>query len=275
MDDENKLGYKLTFKIDKIRKVKMKLVSVLSELPIVGIQEGKVIGITSKVFVSTETRRVKYLIFNVIQHMNVPTAIDFESVRGLGNDYIVVMTANEIKPSSDKSIDLDSTVDLIGTSVLMDLGNKIGKVVDFEINEKTGEISKIILDTDDSFTAQQIISFSEHFIIVTDTPECYQVMDDKKQVVYASPGQCDVVSKEVDSVKEETSVQDDDGDGDDDVPIVLDQKILDVLTGQITVNKTISEDGKFSIGSGVTLTQKMIEDANRQGVLGDLVMNVE
>ncbi|WP_332406690.1 hypothetical protein [Pseudolactococcus laudensis] len=41
----------------------MKLVSVLNELPIVGIQEGKVIGITSKVFVSTETRRVKYLIF--------------------------------------------------------------------------------------------------------------------------------------------------------------------------------------------------------------------
>lgn len=243
----------------------MKLVSVINELPIVGIQEGKVIGITSKVFVSTETRRVKYLIFNMIQHMNVPTAIDFEAVRGLGNDYIVVLTANEIKPFSDKSIHLDNTVDIIGTPVLMDLGNKVGKIVDFEINEKTGEISKIILDSDDSFTGQQIISLSEHFIIVTDMPECYQVTGDKKDMIFSSPQECVVEPKEGASA---------DVDKTDDT-LVLDQKILDLLTGQVTVSQTTSEDGKFSIESGVTLTQQMIEEANQQGVLGDLVMNVE
>ncbi|GHU42488.1 hypothetical protein FACS1894193_07920 [Bacilli bacterium] len=239
----------------------MKLVSVLNELPIVGIQEGKVIGITSKVVVSMETRCVKYLIFNMIQHTNVPTAIDFEAVRGLGNDYIVVLTANEIKPFSDKSIHLERTVDLIGTPVLMDLGNKVGKVIDFEINEKTGEISKIILDSDNSFTGQQIISLSEHFIIVTEIPECYQITGDQKDIVFSSPQECVGDSEESASAETEK--------------IVLDQKILELLTGQVTAKKTASKDGNFSINSGVMLTPEMIEAANQQGVLGDLVMNVK
>ncbi|GAB2022286.1 hypothetical protein RyT2_13600 [Pseudolactococcus yaeyamensis] len=277
----------------------MKLVSVLNELPIVGIQEGEVLGVISKVFVSKETKRVKYLISNTVKQANIPTAIDFKAVRGLGEDYAVILKASELKTFSDESIVLDDTVDIIGTTVLVDSGDKIGNVTDFEIDEKTGAISKAILDTEKTFVGSQIISLSEHFVIVTENLEGYQEIDDTEEVQTPDSEKDTVVEeKKTDTIESEQVAQEiptevipevtedaaeeaiepdilaESSTEPDKEDIELDQAMVKFLVGKMTVAKTVSEDGSFSIEAGVPLTEKVIEAASQNGILTDLVMNV-
>jgi len=90
----------------------MKLSSTITQLPIFGMNEGAQLAICANLYVNRKTKKVEYL--SVLKNADdvFPGIIAFDDVKGIGNNFIVVMSENSIK-KLPKGINLSKTMCLV------------------------------------------------------------------------------------------------------------------------------------------------------------------
>lgn len=221
----------------------MKSASTIANLSIVGIREGEQIAVVKSLLVNRTAKKVEYLSVGQDAAGTFAALISFRDIVGIGNDYIVIKSADDIKKAfGDKSLAAveEECLIPIGIRVLSSAGDILGSVADYVVDEKTGRIIKLLLDNDQEIDGAKILTLSAKFVMAdaggaADAPE-------------------DAGDGEVDSGLDDGSVA--------------------YLLGKTVNADIISEDGEFSITKGTVLTRELIARAEKHGALLQLTMEV-
>lgn len=220
----------------------MKTASTVKQLPIVSVAEGEEIAAVRSLLVNRKSKKIQYLDVGLNGKGIVPTVLPFEDIIGIGADYIIIKAVSNIsRTSDDKSLaaSLEDCLLLEGRTVLSSTGDILGTVSDYEIDETSGEIEKLLLENGEEVVGNTIVTLSAQFILADITGNTRGV-----------PGTVEEIASQ------------------------LDEGSLAYLEGK-TVSSTIrSEDGTFSIEEGTVLTVELISEAERHGLLLELTMQV-
>ncbi|MDR1801938.1 MAG: hypothetical protein LBQ95_08905 [Lachnospiraceae bacterium] len=228
----------------------MKAASVIAKLPIVSINEGDQIALVKDLLVGRKSKKVEYL--SVVQGKSsvVPRVIAFSELLGIGKEFIITQTEDNIKVSADVISEGEEFIHLTGTTVISAMGDYAGIIKDWELDEKTGFVSKIILDNASEIENEKLLSLSQKFILAN-----LDGMD--------IPTASESTTAETPAANEAAEDTEE-----------LDQGTISYLLGK-TVNADVSSaDGAFNVTAGTTLTESLVRDAQRHGALIDLTMNV-
>lgn len=162
----------------------MKLASIVAKLPIVSINEGDQVAIVKNLFINRKTKKVEYLSVVKSAEDAIPGILCFKDIRGIGNDYIVIPSIGDVKKiqSDDKLVlAMEDCISLGGRTVLSSSGDVFGEIKDYEINKKTGEITKLLLADDQEIEGDTLLTLSPKFIVVSvpgDEDETATSLDD-------------------------------------------------------------------------------------------------
>jgi uncharacterized protein YrrD len=213
----------------------MKTASTVVKLPVVGIKEGEQIAFVKNLLVNPKSKKVEYLSVEHAGTAIIPSLISFKDILGIGQDYIVVQSAECIKKVYDSKpliAAAEESLMLLGTQVLNFAGDILDAVSDYGIDEKTGSIEKLFLQNAQEIDGASLVTLSAKFAVV----------DTEKSV-----------SSAANTLDEAT------------IAYLLDKKVK---------SEVKSEDGSFVIQKDTVLTQELIEQAEQQGVLLQLTMEV-
>ncbi|MFZ5975187.1 MAG: PRC-barrel domain-containing protein [Bacillota bacterium] len=218
----------------------MNSASTVSKLSIVSINEGEQVAVVKSLLVNRISKQVEYL--SVVHSVSdaLPALLSFKDITGIGKDYIVIKSADDIKKANDdKSLAAvaDECLLLTGISVLSSSGNIIGTITDYMIDEKSGKIEKLLLNDGQEVDGRTLLTLSAKFVLV--------------------------------DVDGET-----DDDADTEVETGLDEGSIAFLLGKTMNTDITSEDGAFSITKGTVLTQELIDKAAKHDVLLQMTMGV-
>ncbi|MBS7576275.1 MULTISPECIES: PRC-barrel domain-containing protein [unclassified Enterococcus] len=152
----------------------MTLISELKELPVLSIKEAEIISKISNVYIDKTTKTIAYLVFDRINQKSIPNAINYELISEIGDHFIMILNKSDIEQFiHKKSLNLEEMVEPFDSTVILDKGHEIGRVIDLEFSVESGEMTKLILDTNKTFTSKQILAISDQHIIVTNHPKEY------------------------------------------------------------------------------------------------------
>jgi len=223
----------------------MKLASIVVKLPIVSVNEGEKIAVVNNLFVSRKSKKVEYLGVAKSEEEVIPSVVSFNEVEGIGDDYIIVPSLNSIKKISSTDrfiIVLEDCFSLLDRKVLSLSGNILGRILDYSINEQTGAIENIILDSGQEIYGSAIVTLSPKFIMVNADAK----PGENIEIVEMSP--LPSSSLDVDSIS--------------------------YLVGKTVTEDVVSRDGAFIIKTGTVLTQELVIEAEANDVLVGLAMAV-
>lgn len=216
----------------------MKKLSEILELPVMEILNGKVAGRVKDVILHPDTKEVCLVMdegvfsdFHILQK---------EGTVGIGSDFITIKTSQAIKSTKESpefAKILTEYYSIQGLLVITSGGDIVSKIVDFTINEQNWQIVDIILEDDNVFQKNQLLSISEKYVFVQ-------------------------TEETVEEVQEETAENEE-----------LDEEAY--LIGMTVQADVTSEDGLFTISTGTMLTKKIIDEAKEQGILAELIMAAE
>ncbi len=218
----------------------MKSSSFISKLPIVSVNEGEQIKTIQSLVVSRASKKVEHFTVNGGSGSIVPLMLAFKDVIGIGNDYVVVQSADTIKKLYDNNEFIaaaEEGVVLIGASVMTTAGEFLEKVADYVVDEKTGVIATLTLCNDQEIAGDKLVSISAKFIVV--------------ELSGAAP---EAPAEEAPKAE-------------------LDENIA-FLAGKVVNSEVASGDGKFTIKAGTVLTEKLIAEAEKRDMLLQLTMAV-
>ncbi|MGI6174849.1 MAG: hypothetical protein ACOYJC_01540 [Christensenellales bacterium] len=213
----------------------MKTASTVVKLPVVGVKEGEQIAFVKNLLVSSTSKKVEYLSVEHEDNTIIPSLISFKDILGIGQDYIVVQSAECIKKVYDSKpliAAAEESLLLLGTQVLNFTGDILDTISDYAIDEKTGRIEKLFLQNAQEINGASLITLSAKFAMV-DTDKNANSADN-----------------------------------------TLDESTITYLLDKRVKSDVKSEDGSFVIAKDTVLTQDLIQQAEQQGVLLQLTMEV-
>lgn len=219
--------------------------------------------------------------------------VDAPEVAGVGNDFVVVPDASGIRrvfgdPKRMETVSRGFYLD--GASALSSDGRLLGKVVDFEVNEASGEIESVILEGDQDFKADSILAMSGATVFIgTDSGRKALVQAQERdsavppetrgpkhggksrnavpvqaQRAYQSSGPAEALR---DVAAQSTS-------GSASVPGGK-VNFRRMLIGKKMARDVVSDDGVFKANEGDTITEWMIQLAEQHNALQLLMKHVE
>ncbi len=217
----------------------MKSSSFISKLPIVSVNEGEQIVTIQSLVVSRASKKVEYFTVNGGSGSIVPLMLSFKDVIGIGNDYVVIQSANSIKKLYDNKEFIaaaEEGVVLIGASVMSTAGDILEKVVDYVIDEKTGVIASLTLGNNQEIAGDKLVSISAKFIVV--------------ELAGGSAAKAPEASA-----------------------AAVDENIA-FLVGKVVNSDVASGDGEFVIKAGTALTAELVAEAEKRDMMLQLTMAV-
>ena len=218
----------------------MNSASTVAKLSIVSINEGEQIAVVQNLLVNRKSKKVEYLSVAHSGSDALPALLSFKDIMGIGKDYIIIKSADDIKVINDDKSLVPGAKDcllLTGIRVLSSAGNIIGTITDYVIDEKSGEIEKLLLDDDQEIDGNKLLTLSAKFVLADIDGETGDTLDTEAEVG-------------------------------------LDEESIAYLVGK-TVNADItSEDGEFFITKGTVLTEELIEEAAKHDALLRLTMGI-
>ncbi|MDL2225781.1 PRC-barrel domain-containing protein [Eubacteriales bacterium OttesenSCG-928-M02] len=246
----------------------MKSANTVANLAIVGIQEGDEIAAVKNLLVSRSSKKVEYLSVEFGAPDAVPSLLPFQEIVGIGNDYIVIQSQASIKKASD-SAELIAAADngqlLIGTTVISSAGDIIAEIIDYDIDEWSGEILRLMLDNQQEIDGGKVLTISPKIVFVDLDGNAPSI---EPYTPYADIAVAAAPIAEEDVMLEEAPLSEQELEG-------LDENTIDYLLG-MTVNSDISsEDGGFFVAAGTVLTRDIIIEAARHDALLVLTLSTD
>lgn len=256
----------------------MKSASFVAKLPVMGVNEGEQVAVVEKILVGRQSKVVEYLSVNTGKAGVVPSLLPFADVMGIGQDYIVIQSADSIKKAYEND-DLITAAEegllLTGASVLSSTGDLIDRIADYVIDEKTGEVAKLLLKGGQEVDGDRLLTLSAKFVFINaDGVEPAAPVDEAPA---EEPAVEEVVAEEV--IVEEVAAAEEKkeaapADGSDDFKPVLDDATLNFLIGQPVLADVRSDDGEFFVAEGTVLTEDILKDADKHGALLQVTMEI-
>ena len=219
----------------------MNSASTVAKLSIVSINEGEQVAVVQNLLVNRKSKKVEYLSVVHSGSDALPALLSFKDIMGIGKDYIIIKSADDIKVIDDDRSLVPGAKDcllLTGIRMLSSAGNIVGIITDYVIDEKSGEIEKLLLDDDQEIDGNKLLTLSAKFVLAD-------------------------IDGETDGDTMDTEAE-----------VGLDEESIAYLVGK-TVNADItSEDGEFFITKGTVLTEELIEEAAKHDALLRLTMGI-
>ena len=153
----------------------MKSIHDLLGMPLVTVAEGTRLGVLKEVAVDRAEGRIRYLCFDGAESRS-DGVIAWESVRTVGNDAITVdslASVQETVPANDRD---QVSLQLGDRPVMTEGGNRLGKVIGYEVDETSGQIEAYhvstggffgrLVNSEKTFTRAAIRTIGQDAIIV-------------------------------------------------------------------------------------------------------------
>lgn|GEM_PF-3195041 len=215
-------------------------ISVIRRLPIVEITTGRNMGTIGEVVVNP----VLQDIYLIVDNGNLWTreVLNSRDISGIGRDYVLIRNGDvitEVGKNPDLTEELKSYFPVLGLPVISTHGNALGTVVDFELHERHGELFNIELENGYCFSGSQIVSVCRKFIFI-----------DADEDAESGSTSADL---KADTVRKTSSGPE----------------------GLKLTREIHSTDGTFSIPAGTVLTDDIIREADKHGMLADAAMYAE
>jgi uncharacterized protein YrrD len=212
----------------------MKSASAILKLPIVAVAEGEQVAQVKNVLVSRRSKRASFLHVSHGIPGIFPELIAYSDILSIGNDFIVIRSAGDIKKVFDNKALVEAAADgvfLQGTIALSGTGDILGKVADFDLDEKSGAIEALLLENGDAIPGFRLVTLSPGFVLTSVGAE------------------------------EEGESQ-------------LDEGSMNFLLGKTLTQDVASQDGSFRIARGTQLSRELILQAERHDLLPLLTLAV-
>lgn len=248
----------------------MKKSTQISGLPIISILDGNQVGKVKSLVINPDKGSVDFL---TIEHEDFQVsvkAIPFKKVVGIG-EYAVtvdsesaVIDLNEI-PIANQLV--NKKIRITNTKVMTRKGELIGEIVEYFVDQDTGQILGMelkVADKEVALSSESVVTFGKDIVIVKEDAASYFLdsveelegkVEDEETIPVIQEGQ----SLEDEEVK------------------ALKDKQIQLLNGKKVTKNILDKNGNVLIFEGTVLTTDLIEQAQEEGpsIVVELSMNVE
>lgn len=251
----------------------MKKSTQISGLPIISILDGNQVGKVKSLVINPDKGSVDFL---TIEHEDFQVsvkAIPFKKVVGIG-EYAVtvgsesaVIDLNEI-PIANQLV--NKKIKITGTKVMTRKGELIGEVIEYFVDQESGNILGMQLklaDKEVALSSESVVTFGKDIIIVKEDATSYFLNS-----VEELEGKSDSAELAEELVATETATLEE-----DEEVKSLKEKQIELLTGKKLSKDIYDKDGNLLFGEGTYLTVEQIQKAQDEGpsIVVELSMNVE
>lgn len=172
---------------------------------------------------------------------------------GIGKDYLITKSADNAKGLNFADFGMTlKDVKCIGSS-----GDVLGNIKDFTFDEKTGQIQSLNIDKSIQVSGQNILTFSNNIVFVnTDdkqTPGSKQFVAAPVPAPAAAPASAPAQKPVFSSLQKEQS---------------------EFLLGRKVNSDIVNDAGKVIVKKDTVITEAVIAEAEKAGVLIDLTLNL-
>ncbi|MDL2237703.1 PRC-barrel domain-containing protein [Christensenellaceae bacterium OttesenSCG-928-K19] len=258
----------------------MKKSSEVLGLKVMGVKEGVENGIAHDFMIDPESRNVKYLMLKTDTGYGF-RALETTDIIGVGADYIMtgsVENAKKMYESPELLEEIEKGFYMLGTMMLTNEGDVIGRVQDFVFEEKGGEIFTILLDNGEEYSADVITSLAGGIVVVDLDAQVAAVAPAEEEQPVAVPEMTpveDVMEAAIgDSIAEVEMPEPMDAVVEEEAGSALEEESAAFLLGKTVKNEVVSDDGVFKLAAGTVLTQEIINLAKKHDVILTLTLNV-
>jgi sporulation protein YlmC with PRC-barrel domain len=203
-------------------------------MPVVGIKEGIECGTVKGFAVDAQSKKISSVILKGDKNEFDLRMLKVTDILNAGKDFIVTKTSKNVK---DMGYGGDLLV-LLGMKCVSGTGDVIGKVKDFDFDEKSGEIASLQLDSDTEIEGKEILTISGELMFLSNEI----TFEEKNEEAESS-----------DYEKEQRQY----------------------LLGKTVQTDILDSKGKTLIEKGTKITDAVIEKAKKDRLITEMTMNVE
>lgn len=210
-------------------------------LPIMGVTEGQECGRVMDIVIDPQKKIIRSVILQGKKNEYDYRELLLGDVIGIGKDYLIIQSVDNAKNLNfDEPGMTLKNVKCIGSS-----GDVLGNIKDFTFDEKTGNIQSLNIDKGIQVSGQNILTFSNNLIFVN---------TEGKEAAAPKPFVATPVQKPVESN--------------------LQKEQNEFLLGRTVGADIVNEAGKVIVKKDTVITETIINEAEKAGVLIDLTINL-
>lgn len=246
----------------------MKKSTQISSLPIISISDGNQVGKVKSLVINPDKGSVDFL---TIEHEDFQVsvkAIPFKKVVGIGEFAVTVdsesavIDLNEI-PIANQLV--NKKIKITNTKVMTRKGELIGEVIEYFVDQETGNILGMqlkVADREVALSSESVVTFGKDIIIVN---------EDAATHFLNSVEELDGKEKATDIVEELTNTLE------DEEVRALKEKQIELLSGKTLTKDVYDKNGNVLFYEGTLLTPEHVKRAQQEGpsIVVELSMNVE
>lgn len=214
-------------------------------LKVMGVREGRENGVAQDFMVDPASKDVKYLILKSNNGYEF-RALALSDVMGIGSDYIMTATAENAKKmyeSRELLEQIEKGFFLLDTTALSSSGDIMGRIVNFEMDEKTGKIGNLELETGAEFPMDKVATLAG-------------------RMVFVDPSGANLTRIATADAPPQNEAS------------ALEKESYAFLTGKMLTSDVKNEDGSFALVAGTILTEEILGEASKRDMLLSLTLNV-
>lgn len=242
----------------------MKKSSEIVSLPVISIVDGNEVGTVKSLIVNPGQKSIDFLTLQHEDWQINAKAIPFKKVIGIGEFAVTVESAGDIIDLTHIPVTSElvtKQIKIIGTKVMTRKGQLLGEVIEFNVDEETGQIASVVVHMqgeDKALPSQYVITLGKELMVVHE-----DVMSKLSDAIEGDKEANDLYSEN--SEKEERPTID-----------PLKMKQIEILEGKEVIKDIYDAQGSLLIPENTVLTIDQIEKAQQSGpsVLVELSMNV-
>lgn len=206
-------------------------------MPVMGIKEGVQCGIAKSFVIDVQTKKISAMILKGDKNEFDLRMIKTGDVLNIGKDFIMTKSAENVKEVANAG----ALILLFGMNCVSSSGDISGKVKDFTLNEKTGDIQTLELDSGTEINGSEIVTISNDFIFLSSDP----------------------------IVEEDGTASGSSGYS------AYEREQREFLLGKTVGSNIVNANGKVLIQKGAVITEADIDIAQKAQLLTDLTLSVE
>lgn len=244
----------------------MKKSTQISSLPIISIADGNQVGKVKSLVINPDKGSVDFL---TIEHEDFQVsvkAIPFKKVVGIGEFAVTVdsesavIDLNEI-PIANQLV--NKKIKITNTKVMTRKGELIGEVLEYFVDQETGNILGMqlkVADREVALSSDSVVTFGKDIIIVNEDAASHFLNS-----VEELDGTATELVEELASTLENEEVR------------ALKEKQIELLSGKTLTKDVYDKNGNVLFYEGTILTPEHVERAQQEGpsIVVELSMNVE
>ncbi|MBH0230031.1 PRC-barrel domain-containing protein [Halobacillus yeomjeoni] len=236
--------------------------------PIISISSGEEIGKVKSIVINPEKGSVDFLTVEHEDWQVSVKAIPFKKIIGIGKYAITVENTHSILDLNEIPIAnqlINKKINVNGARVMTRVGELVGEVKEYHVNEKNGQIVTIDIrtmeETDDSISSDYIITYGENLLILDEEFQ-KEEQEDAQPVENMQKETQDLQAK---PESQKSTLED------------IDRKQDDLLKGRELTKNIVNSRGDIVAEKGAILTEQKISELKQQGpgVMVELSMNVK